>query len=81
MPAEDASPDALQVERISDGFYRVAGEAAERAVVMTNLDNEEAVRYLHHRLQRLGVIRRLRTLGAKDGDRVRIGSIELEFVE
>ncbi len=80
-PAEDTSRDALQVERIGDGSYRVAGEAAERAVVMTNLDNEEAVCYLHHRLQRLGVIRRLRALGAKDGDRVSIGSIELEFVE
>jgi GTP-binding protein len=81
LPTEHASPDALQVERLGDGSYRVAGEAAERAVIMTNLDNEEAVRYLHHRLQRLGVIRRLRALGAKDGDRVRIGSTELEFVE
>jgi GTP-binding protein len=80
-PAEDASPDAVQVERLGDGSYQVGGEAAERAVVMTNLENEEAVRYLHRRLQRMGVIRRLRALGAKDGDRVRIGSVELEFVE
>ena len=80
-PAQHASPAALRVERVGDGSYRVAGEEAERAVVMTNLDNEEGVRYLHHCLQRMGVIRRLRTLGAKDGDRVRIGSIELEYVE
>jgi len=80
-PAEEPSLAALQVEQLGDGSYRVAGEAAERAVIMTNLDNEEAVRYLHRRLQRLGVIRRLRALGAKDGDRVRIGSVELEFVE
>jgi GTP-binding protein len=80
-PAEEPSLAALQVEQLGDGSYRVAGEAAERAVIMTNLDNEEAVRYLHRRLQRLGVIRRLRALGAKDGDRVRIGPVELEFVE
>lgn len=80
-PAGDASPDALRVERLGDGSYRVAGEVAERVVVMTNLENEEAVRHLHRRLQRMGVIRRLRSLGAKDGDRVCIGSIELEFVD
>ncbi len=80
-PDETAPPGPLEVEQLGDGSYRVAGEAAERAVVMTNLDNEEAVRYLHRRLQRMGVIRRLRALGAKDGDRVRIGSVELEFVE
>jgi GTP-binding protein len=80
-PDETAPPGPLEVEQLGDGSYRVAGEAAERAVIMTNLDNEEAVRYLHRRLQRMGVIRRLRALGAKDGDRVRIGSVELEFVE
>lgn len=70
-----------RVRRLGEGRYEVAGEEAERAVVMTDLDNEEAVRYLHRRLQRMGVIRRLQELGARNGDRVRIGDIELDFVE
>jgi len=82
--AADVAPERpapLQVNQLSDGSYQVSGDAVERAVAMTNLDSEEAVRHLHRRLERMGVIRRLRRLGAKDGDRVRIGTVELEFVE
>jgi GTP-binding protein len=46
---------------------------------MTDLENEEAVRYLHRRLEAMGVIRKLRAIGAKEGDRVKLGTIELEF--
>lgn len=70
-----------KVVELGKGCYRVTGEAVERAVVMTDLENEEALRHLHRRLERMGVIRRLRELGAKDGDRVRIGAVELDFVE
>jgi GTP-binding protein len=79
VAAEENRP--LRVSQLSDGLYGVAGTEVERAVVMTDLDNDEAVRHLHRRLQRMGVIRRLRRLGAKDGDRVRIGAVELDFVD
>jgi len=72
---------APRVRQAGAGLFEVSGEEVERVVVMTDLGNDEAVRYLHRRLERLGVIRRLRGLGAKDGDRVRIGQVELEFVE
>jgi GTP-binding protein len=71
----------LRVEQASEGRFVVSGENVERMISMTDLDNEEAVRHLHRRLERMGVIRRLRDLGAKDGDRVRIGEADLEFVE
>lgn len=71
----------LRVADLGEGSYEVSGEAVERAVVMTDLENEEALRHLHRRLERMGVIRRLRQLGAKNGDRVRIGAVELDFVE
>ena len=50
-------------------------------MVMTDLENNEAVRHLHRRLERMHVIQRLRALGAKEGDVVRIGEIELTYVE
>ena len=85
VPTEAEAPETpsapLRVVQLRDGWYQVAGEEVERVVVMTDLDNEEAIRYLHRRLQRMGVLRRLRHLGAKDGDRVRIGAIELDFVD
>ncbi len=63
------------------GVYVVRGEDVERAVVMTDLANEHAVRHLHHVLRRRGVIRALRAAGARPGAAVRIGEFEFEFVE
>lgn len=71
----------LQVSMLESGRFEVTGDGVERLLAMTDLDNEEAVRYLHRQLERMGVIRRLRTLGAKDGDRVSIGPVVLDFVE
>ena len=85
IPAEPETAERvkrpLRVERVEPDRYEVTGEDVERAVVMTDLSNEEAVRYLHRRLERMGVIRRLRDLGAKDGDQVMIGAIQLDFVD
>ena len=39
------------------------------------------VRRLHQQLERMGVIRRLRDLGAQDGDTVRIGKEEFDFID
>lgn len=71
----------VRVAQREEGEFEVSGDAVEVAVQMTNLDNQDAVRHLHRRLQRMGVIERLRDLGAKNGDRVRVGDVELEFVE
>ncbi|MBX6351507.1 MAG: Obg family GTPase CgtA, partial [Clostridia bacterium] len=68
---------AITVERELDGF-RVRGARLERAVVMTDLGNEEALAHLRGRLRRWGVLRELARAGARPGDRVRIG--DWEFV-
>lgn len=62
-----------------DGTYVLSGKRLERMVAMTDLDNNEAVMYLHRRLQRMGVIERLRELGADDGDNVRVGDFEFTY--
>jgi GTP-binding protein len=83
-PAEKPAPRpkrGLHVEKAGEGEFVVSGDDVERLLVMTDLDNEEAVRHLHRRLERMGVIGRLRGLGAKDGDRVKIGKIELDYVD
>lgn len=77
-PAEITFEPPFTVEREGEGF-RVQGKAAIRAVRMTNFDNEEAVRHLHKRLQKLGVLNALKRLGAKDGTTIYIGEAELEY--
>ena len=79
ISAEEDRP--LRVEMIEEGRFQVSGDRVERMLTMTDLDNDDAVRYLHRRLEQAGVIHRLRLLGAKDGDKVRIGDVELDFVD
>jgi GTP-binding protein len=69
------------VVRDDDGAYRVTGRAAERVVAMADLTNVEALAYVHERFRKMGVERALARAGARDGDTVRIGEIELEYVE
>jgi GTP-binding protein len=71
----------FSVTREDDGSYRVHGRVAERVVAMADLTNAEAIAYVHERFRRIGVDRALLRAGVREGDLVRIGSVELEYFE
>jgi len=77
-PAGRRAGEGFTVERTRDGF-RVSGERVERWVVMTDLDNPEAVRHLQGRLVRAGVERALTQAGARRGDDVEIAGAVFAF--
>jgi GTPase len=76
-PAEQG----FSVIRDDDGAWRVRGATAERAVALADLTNDEAMSYVQQRLRRMGVERALARAGARDGDLVRIGELELDYEE
>ncbi|MGZ7000054.1 MAG: GTPase ObgE [Acidimicrobiia bacterium] len=76
-PAEEG----FAIERDPDGAFRVRGRAAERVVAMADLTNQDAIEYVHHRFRRMGVEKALARAGAREGDAVRIGGLEFEYVE
>jgi GTP-binding protein len=57
------------------------GKKVERLVAMTDMENEAGVRRLQRILERMGVVGRLRSMGAVDGDTVRIGPTEFDFID
>jgi GTP-binding protein len=67
-----------RITPVPDGF-RVEGKTVLRAVRMTNFDNEEAVRHLHKRLKKMGILKALKRMGAEDGQTIYIGNEELEY--
>ena len=75
---EPAPESALVVEREGDAF-RVKGRAAERAAALINAQTPEGVAVLRKRLIRLGVGRLLEKAGAREGDKVRVGEVELRW--
>ncbi|MFN8025904.1 MAG: GTPase ObgE [Acidimicrobiia bacterium] len=76
-PAEEG----FAVIREDDGGWRVTGRSAERVVAMADLTNIEAMEYVQMRLRKMGVERALQRAGVREGDLVRIGPVELDYVE
>ncbi len=75
-----AVPSTVEIGREGDA-YVVRGRDIERLAVMTDWDNEEAVRRFQHIIRRRGIEERLRSLGARDGDIIRIRDVELVLGE
>ncbi len=90
LPVESAEFDAeyvhaqgrgreVTVARAIDGGWDVMGPGIERAVIKTDMTNEEAVAYLQRRLIKMGIETRLIAAGALDGDTVHIGPVSFVF--
>ncbi|MEJ5170477.1 MAG: GTPase ObgE [Fimbriimonadales bacterium] len=80
LPAQERPKDLpWEASVVEDGVFLVRGEVVERMVAMTDLENRDALRHLHRRLDRMGVIGRLRELGCSEGDTVQIGDWEFAF--
>lgn len=69
----------FSIEKVEKGVYRVFGTKPVRAVVQTDLENEEAVIFLQHRLRRMGVETALHNEGAVDGDEIIIAGRCFEY--
>jgi GTP-binding protein len=63
------------------GIWMVAGKEIQRHVAMTDLDNDEAVERLQRIFKLMGVEDALKEAGIKEGDTVKIGEFEFEYVE
>jgi GTP-binding protein len=74
-----AARRSFEVEQIGDGEFRVSGEAIERLVARHDLENEEALALVEHRLRRMGVISALQHAGFEPGDDVEIGGQVFEL--
>ena len=69
----------LTIEREERHVWRVSGTAIERTVIQTDWDNDEAVAYLQHRFDRIGLDDQLIKAGARNGDEIRILGFAFSF--
>ena len=77
----DEDQPAFDISRDDDAAWVLSGEKLEKLFNMTNFDRDEAVMKFARQLRGMGVDEALRARGAKDGDIVRIGKFEFEFVD
>ncbi|MGR4065107.1 MAG: GTPase ObgE [Vulcanimicrobiaceae bacterium] len=71
--------EAFTIERGRDGTFVIAGARVERLAAVTNFDSDEGLARFERSLAKLGVEKRLRELGAVEGDTVRIGYYEFTY--
>ncbi len=72
--------DAFTVSK-EEGIYVVRGKRIERAVGMTDPENEEGMDRLQVTLSKMGVTKALEEAGVQPGDVVRFGKVELYWGE
>jgi len=72
-------PEAFEIAVAADGAFVVSGERIERLAAMTDFESDEGLVRFEAILAKMGVDKRLRELGAKDGDTVRIVGHEFDY--
>ena len=73
------SRSGFDVTRTGVHGFRVEGDAVERLVARHDLENEEALAHVEHRLRRMGVISALEKEGFEPGDDVEIAGVVFEL--
>ena len=65
--------------KITEKGFVVSGTEPKRAVVMTDMENEQALILLFRKLKKMGVINALTRAGVKEGDTIYIDEIEFTY--
>jgi len=71
--------DAFTIKREADGTFVISGPRVERLASLTNFDSDEGLARFERVLAKMGVEKKLRELGAAEGDSVRIGEYEFTY--
>jgi GTPase len=80
-PLRVTGPVVEETEERTTRVFEVSGTEVETIIAQTHMGNSHALLYLHSQLVTLGVLDSLERRGAREGDVVRIGTAELEYID
>lgn len=69
----------FMVEQIEDAEWSIKGKKVEDLAAMTRFEERESVMRFHKKLDKMGILDELSRQGAKSGDLVHIGDLELFY--
>jgi GTPase len=72
-------PEGVWIDKMGDGEFRVNGRSAERIVAISDITSADALAYIDHRMEKLGVGKALSKAGARAGDVIWIGGFSFEY--
>lgn len=71
----------FKVSKISDGLFEVTGELVFEIMKRVNLEDMTSNAYFQKRIKNDGIIDALKEIGLQEGDLIRIGDYELQYIE
>jgi len=74
-----AANRGYHVHRDEEGVFVVTGDEVDTLIARHDLDNEDALDHVEHRLRRMGVVAALEAAGFEPGDDVEIGGVVFEL--
>ncbi len=77
---EETAREPLEIDLI-DGVYQVRGTEIEKMAAKTDFDSEEALRRFQNFVRFIGLEKKLKKMGIKEGDTVRINQEEFYYYE
>lgn len=66
---------------VQNGTFIVESKSLEKVAGLTNFNNDEAFRQFQLTIKKIGLEEALKAAGIKDGDVVRIGELEFEYLD
>ena len=71
----------LSVYQEKDGVYVAEGPRIEKMLGYTNLESEKGFNFFQNYMKEQGIIERMKQLGLKEGDTVRVAGMEFEYYD
>jgi GTP-binding protein len=79
--AHESADDSYEIVRDPHGVWVIHGERIEARAALINVTTDEGVDQLLTFLEKQGVDEKLKKIGAKDGDTVRINQFDFTYAE
>ena len=71
----------MEINRDADGILNVTGTMIDEICSRIDPNDSDSMRHFHKLMEDFGVIKELKKNGAKDGDTVRLGGDEFDFID
>lgn len=71
----------LNISKEAEGVFSVDGEKISKMLGYTNLDTERGFNFFQNFMKNQDIISRLKKLGLKEGDTVKVSGLEFEYFE
>ncbi|MBQ7718589.1 MAG: GTPase ObgE [Clostridia bacterium] len=76
---EEIDRNAYEIKN-NNGVYEVSGPFVDRLIASVNFGDDDSLAYFQRSIKKRGIIEDLEQRGIKEGDTVRFGDIEFDFV-